>query len=52
MLQPLVVFEYYRGEKKWKEKSLTLSLLIALLLLLLWLLLFYLLASKCLPPLF
>jgi hypothetical protein len=52
MLQPLVVFEYYRGENKWKEKSLTLSLLIAFLLLLLWLLLFYLLASKCLPLLF
>ncbi|MGC8899737.1 MAG: hypothetical protein ACP5KP_04465 [Candidatus Micrarchaeia archaeon] len=48
MLQPLAVFEYYREEKKWKEKSIQRSLFNALLLVILWLALFYFLASKCL----
>ncbi|MEM4194761.1 MAG: hypothetical protein QXY05_00465 [Candidatus Anstonellales archaeon] len=49
MLQPLAVFEYYREDKKWKEKSLRLSSLNALILLIVWLVIFYFIASKCLP---
>ncbi len=52
MLQPLLVFEYYREDKKWKEKSLSLSIFIALLLIIVWLIFFYLIGSKCLPLLF
>lgn len=52
MLQPLIIFEYYRNEKKWKEKSIRLSLFIALIFTILWFVLFNLLASKCLAVVF